>query len=723
MTREATAARAGRRRRWVAVAGNPNTGKTCLFNALTGFRQRVGNYPGVTVEKKTGALRGSSLALQVLDLPGTYSLAARSLDETIAVDVLTGQRPDMPRPDVVVVVVDATNLERNLYLTTQIMETGCGVVVALNMIDLARAGGIDISVRELSDRLGVPVVPTVANRSRGIRKLRAAIEGQLDAPQPERRWCWPAVFEAQLDALEAEVAGQERGERGPTSRFELARAMLDVGGAAERRLLRSSADSMAARLAGARQVVGAAGHDLTTLEARVRYGWIHDVVDAAVRHPETVKTTWTDRIDAVVTHRFWGLLLFVVLMGVVFTSVFSWAAPLSDGIDSLLGWIGDRAAPLLPEGALRSFVIDGLIAGVGAVLVFLPQILILFLFVALMEDCGYMSRAAFMMDRVMRTCGLSGTSFIPLLSSFACAVPAIMATRTIEQRQDRLTTILIAPLMSCSARIPIYVIMIAAFVPPMMIWGWLPLQGLIFGVMYLLGIVLAGLVAWLLRRTLLRGGTSAFVMELPSYKVPSAATVLYRMYERGREFVLRAGTIIFAVMVLVWAASYYPRPVGLAEQVEAGAPADVTPDQLKAAVAAAYIQQSWLGRGGRLIEPVVRPLGWDWKIGMATLASFPAREVVIATLGTIYGLADTEEGTLREKLRTAKRPDGQPVLSLPAGLSIMVFFALCCQCGATLAVMRRETNSWRWPLLGWAYMTGLAYVGALLTYQVARLVV
>lgn len=723
MSREARAATARRRTQWVAVAGNPNTGKTCLFNALTGFRQRVGNYPGVTVEKKTGALRGSHLPLQVLDLPGTYSLAARSPDEAIAVDVLTGRQPDMPRPEVVVIVVDAANLERNLYLATQIMETGCGVVVALNMIDLARAGGIDISVRQLSRRLGVPVVPTIANRGRGMRKLRAAIERQLDAPQSGRGCRWPAVFETQLDALETEAAGRTVAERGPTSRFELARAMLDIGGQAERRLLRSSADGMAAKLAGARRAVEAAGHDLTTLETRMRYGWIHDVVDAAVRHPETVRTTWTDRIDAVVTHRFWGLLLFVALMGVVFTSVFSWAAPLSGGIEGLLAWIGDRAAPLLPAGALRSFVIDGLIAGVGAVLVFLPQILILFLFVALMEDCGYMSRAAFMMDRVMRTCGLSGTSFIPLLSSFACAVPAIMATRTIEQRQDRLATILVAPLMSCSARIPIYVLMIAAFVPPIMIWGWLPLQGLIFGAMYLLGIVLAGMAAWLLRKTLLRGGTSAFVMELPSYKVPSPATVLYRMYERGREFVLRAGTIIFAVMVLVWAASYYPRPPALAGQVEAAAPADVTPAQLKAAVAAAHIQQSWLGRGGRLIEPVVRPLGWDWKIGMATLASFPAREVVIATLGTIYGLADTEEGTLRDKLRAAKRPDGQAALSLPVALSIMVFFALCCQCGATLAVMWRETNSWRWPLLAWTYMTGLAYLGALLTYQVARLVV
>jgi ferrous iron transport protein B len=723
MHRQLTTHQDDKRVCWVAVAGNPNTGKTCVFNRLTGFRQRVGNYPGVTVEKKTGTLRGTHLPVRVLDLPGTYSLAARSPDEAIAADVLTGRQTDSPRPDIVLVVVDATNLERNLYLASQIMETGRPIVIALNMVDLAHAEGIHIDLRELNRQLGVPVVPTVAHRGRGMKRLCRAIERQLETPQHGRVLRWPKPFEQHLDALRAEAASSSQERIDPITRFELVRAILDEDGEAEQRLSGTDPEGAKARIAEARGDLDRAGIDLTTLESRVRYGWIHEVIAASVKIPTDGRTTWTDRIDAWATHRAWGPALFILLMGIVFTSVFSWAAPLSEGIEILLAWFGDWVGGVLPASAVQSLAVHGVIAGVGAVLVFLPQILILFLFISLMEDCGYMARAAFMVDRLMRLCNLSGRSFIPMLSCFACAVPAIMATRTIEDRQDRLTTILVAPLLSCSARIPIYVIMIAAFVPPVRVWGWLPLQGLIFTAMYLLGIVVAGVAAWILRRTLLKGGSSAFVMELPSYKVPSPATVLYRMYERGREFVLRAGTIIFAVTVLVWIASYYPRPADLPERVEASAGSEIEADQLERSVAAAYLQQSWLGRAGQLIEPAVRPLGWDWKIGVATLASFPAREVVIATLGTIYGLEDAGEDSLRERLRTAKRADGRPAFSLPVALSVMVFFALCCQCGGTLAVIRRETNSWRWPMFVLGYMTVLAYLGALITYQVARLIV
>jgi ferrous iron transport protein B len=461
------------------------------------------------------------------------------------------------------------------------------------------------------------------------------------------------------------------------------------------------------------------------------------MLDGVVRRPADRQPTTSDRIDAVLTHKFWGTLVFLVTMALLFSSIFVFAVPLMDLIDTAIGSLATLVERVLPEGALQSLVVDGIIGGVGAVVIFLPQILVLFLFIALLEDCGYMARAAFLMDRLMAGVGLSGKSFIPLLSSYACAVPGIMATRVIENRRDRLATILIAPLMSCSARLPVYVILIGAFVPAQhYLGGLVGLQGLVLLAMYAVGAIVAIGMAWLLKTTLLRGETPPFVMELPSYKIPSARTVFYRMGERGWAFLVRAGTVIFAVTIVIWALTYYPRSDGrVAADIAAQRAAIENPDtlarfddpeHLARLEASLHQRYSLLGRAGQWVEPIVRPLGWDWRIGCAAIASFPAREVVMGVLGVIYELGpdvdvgvEGDQNRLRDQLRAARWDDtGEPVYNLAVALSIMVFFALCAQCAATLAVIRRETNSWRWPAFTFAYMTALAYIGALITYQV-----
>ena len=734
-------------RRTVVLLGNPNTGKTTLFNQLTGLSLQTGNYPGVTVEKKVGALKGGA-GIDVLDLPGTYSLAARSPDEMVAVDVLLGMQEGAPPPDAAVVVADASNLERNLYLATQAMECGLPVVIALNRSDSARAKGIEVDHEQLSRRLGVPVVPTVARRGEGIADLVAAIERAPEQPPAKPSWEWPSSY------LEAESALNDRlqalGLRGHPA-LELRRALLDQGGEAEHRLREAGGEPAMEALAQARAAASQDGLPVQAVEASVRYGWIGEVVAAAVKRPAERRVTRSDRADGILTHRLWGTLVFVAVSYLVFAAIFSWSGPLMDLIDGFFGAVGEEVASWawLGDGALKSLVVDGLIAGVGGVLIFLPQILILFGFIAMLEDCGYMARAAFLMDRLLRWCGLTGRSFIPMLSSFACAVPGVMATRTIEDRRDRLATILVAPLMSCSARIPVYVILIAAFVPARKIAGILDLQAVVFASLYLVGILVAIPVAWVLRRTLLKGGGSAFLMELPPYEWPSAGTVLRRMGRAGRSFLQRAGTLILAASLVIWALSYWPRDASVeAGQQDAIAASLATvkaaadPAQravaleaheellagLEAEAAALHLRDSVLGRAGRLIEPVFAPIGWDWKISVAVIASFPAREVVVSTLGVLYGLgeADEESAALQEQIRDARWDHGprkgERVMDLASALALMVFFALCAQCAATLMTIYRESGSWTWPALAFVYMTGLAYVGALLTAMLARAV-
>jgi ferrous iron transport protein B len=729
----------------VALVGNPNTGKTTLFNALSGLRQRVGNYPGVTVEIKKGQFTHQGQVFEVVDLPGTYSLAPRSPDEMVAVDLILGRQNGEVRPDVVVAIVDASNLERNLYLAAQLMELGVPVVVALNMMDVAESQGIRIDADRLARQLRVPVVPIQANKGRGLDRLKETLaqsaSGKRPAADGPKGVRFPEPFEQEVSALQ-----QSLGEGVPE--FLVRRLLLDVGGYLEAHFARDQAKLQFAicnlqfAIASARRRLAAASCPVPAVEARARYAWIREATAGCVQRPERRPVTWTDRLDRVLTHRVWGTLFFLVLMFLVFESIFTWARPFMRGITAGKDFLADALRTWLPAGALSSLLVDGVLEGVGSVVVFLPQILILFGFVAILEDCGYMARAAFLMDRLMSRCGLSGKSFIPMLSSVACAVPGIMATRVIENRRDRLATILVAPLMSCSARLPVYILLIGAFLTTGFPW-WVP--GMTMFAMYSIGLVLAPVVALLLKRTLLRGETPAFVMEMPLYKWPSARTILRRMTDSGWAFLRRAGTLILAAMILVWALTYFPRGDGqggtydariaaLKEQELAGrdqgaGDEDKESEEIRA-LRGEWQRQSVLGRLGRAIEPAVRPLGWDWRIGMAALASFPAREVVVGTLGVIYNQGKVESDDIRDAanagdtdlgraLQSATWDDapGRKVFTVPVALSLMVFFALCCQCASTLVVIRRETNSWRWPAFTFVYMTALAYVGALVVYQ------
>jgi len=727
----------------VALIGNPNTGKSTLFGALVGVHQHVGNYPGVTVEKRTGEMVYAGCRYKLIDLPGLYSLTPRSRDEMVAVDVLFGRQKGSAPVDAVVCIADGGNLERNLYLLSQVLELGVPTVLAVNMLDIAADHGIKVDLDRLGNQLPIPIVSTQANRRIGMDNLKAALSEVVRRGPHPCKSPFPEPFENEVARMRTVVA-KFTDDKKALPDCLLRRLLLDVGGYLENALFPDGNDRLREQLEASRERLADADCAVPRIETTSRYDWAGRTLEGVLTEPSEYHPTSTDRIDRLLTHRLWGTILFTVIMVVVFQAVFiggNWLTQWIDWGSRLLGtWIEAHMA----EGALRSLLVEGVIGGVGAVVAFLPQILILFLFIAVLEDCGYMARAAYLMDKLMARVGLSGKSFIPMLSSFACAIPGIMAARVIENERDRLTTILVAPLMTCSARLPIYSMLIVAFVPPLQFfqvkWGFvslsLGLQGLTLLGLYLLGIVTAIVAALVFKRTIFRGETPPFLMELPSYKWPSPQTVLYRVGMRGWLFLRCAGTLILVVSILVWAALYYPHNAEVVEtpfrpQIEKleAERAGLAPDdphqeairrqliQINHEIAGAYQRQSYLGRLGRVIEPAVRPLGWDWRIGCAVIASLPARELVVATMGVMYNLGEdvdieSEEGLtqMQAKLRAE--------LTLPVALSILVFFALCCQCAATLAVIRRETNGWRWPIFTFTYMTILAYCGALVTYQV-----
>lgn len=723
----------------VVLIGNPNTGKSTLFTALSGLHTRIANFPGCTVEKKVGVYTEAGIRVTLVDLPGTYSLSPRSLDEMVSVDVLLGRQPDVGRIDAVICVVDATNLERNLYLFTQVREIGIPVILCLNMWDLASQRGILIDCSRLSQRLGVPVITTSAHRHAGVLELKAAIRVAADTPSVPSRPPFPPTFQNEVDRLRDWLSAKYQAAPEP---YLLERLLLDVGGESEKKFAVAISPELLPELSAARQRLADQGCRVPAIETKVRYQWIRELLTDVVQRTSTSKLqTKSDRIDKIVTHRFSGLILFAALMFLIFQAIYTWAAPLMSVIEKGQGWASHLVDSVMGPGTLRSLINDGVIGGVGSVIIFVPQIALLFLFIAILEDCGYMSRAAFLMDRLMTKLGLSGKSFVPLMSSFACAVPGVMATRVIENRQDRLLTILIAPLMSCSARLPVYLLMIAAFVPQINVLHWIPLQGLVLFAMYCVGALVAIPVAWVLRKFVFRGETPPFVMELPSYKWPSSRIVFLRVYESVKSFIFRAGTLIFCTTILVWAAAYFPgdhtreqqlqiQIATLEEEAAQSSSEELTEriEQLRTEVhhvSGELLAKSYLGRSGKRIEPLVRPLGWDWRIGVSVIASFPAREVVLATMGTIFSLGsevadEGEEQHFAASLQQATWPDGRPLFTLPVALSIMVFFALCAQCAATLMIIRRETNSWRWPIVTFVYMTGLAYISAFAVYQIGR---
>ena len=646
----------------IALAGNPNAGKTTLFNSLTGLKQKVANYPGVTVERKQGAWQLNGSAATLIDLPGLYSLDATSMDEQIARDVITGKISGVEKPDAIIAVVDATNLERNLYLVTQLFEFGVPVVVALTMIDAFEKQKHEIDITKFSELLGVPVVAVNAKSGRGRDELSKKIHTVI-ARQPKIPY-------------ELNGASENGGPHG---------------------------------------------------KIFARYNFISNVVQESVKHNDRHEHKVSEKIDRVLTHKIFGLVILIGVLLFVFQTIFSWASLPMDLLDQGFGAIGDFVRSEMPPGILTDLIVDGIIAGVGGVLVFLPQILLLFLFISLLEDTGYMARAAFLMDKLMSRVGLHGKAFLPLMSSFACAIPGIMATRTIENRRDRFATILIAPFMSCSARLPVYTLMIAAFFVGQTVFGFISMAAVLMLSMYALGMLVAVAVAFILKRTILKAPPPPFIMELPPYRVPNFRTVFQNMLTRAWLFVKRAGTVILTISIILWALMYFPRsgqlPVAsgqatAASEVETRPVGSVSTTEVQ--TESEQLKHSFAGKLGHAIEPVIKPLGFDWKVGVALIASFAAREVLVSTLSIIYNVGKDENEqsqTLISAIKDAKTDDGAQAWTPLKALTLMVFFVLAMQCMSTLAIVRRETNSWRWPIFMTAYMTGLAYVAALLTYQ------
>lgn len=608
----------------IALVGNPNSGKTALFNALTGAHQKVANYAGVTVERKEGLIRSADgRTLSVLDLPGTYSLRARSPDEEVTRDAVLGRLAGETPPDVLICVADATNLRLVLRLVLELKAVGRPMVLALNMYDIAQRQGLRIDLERLSAELGVPVVPTTATRRRGVDDLIATVSGVVDSAPQSAANAWAAP-----DAAALRSAARE----------------------AER------------------------------------------IMKACVRPPERPDTL-TGRIDSVLLHPVGGLVILLGLLFVMFQAVFAWATPVMDGIEGLLGALGVAVAAVMPDGIWQSLIVDGLISGVGSVLVFLPQILILFLFIILLEDFGYMARAAFLMDRIMGGAGLHGRAFIPLLSSFACAIPGVMAARVIDSKRDRLTTIMVAPLMTCSARIPVYTLIIAAFIPNQQVWGFASLQGLVMFGLYASGIVSALAVSFVIRKVFWRGAVEPFMMELPAYKTPDMKSVLFNLWIRAKIFLERAGRIILPLMIIVWALATFPYPPEGATR-----PA---------------IDYSFAGMIGHALEPLFAPIGFNWQMVIALVPGMAAREVAVAALGTVYAVADPESATSLLGATLAAQ------WSLATGLAFLAWYVFAPQCVATLGVVKRELNSWKWMWVMVVYMFGLAYLAAFVVYRIA----
>ncbi|MGA3284104.1 MAG: ferrous iron transport protein B [Verrucomicrobiota bacterium] len=720
------------RRPYVILTGNPNSGKTTLFNALTGLRAKVGNYAGVTVERKEGRLLGApaGMNVRVLDLPGTYSLSPNSLDEQISRDVLLNRLPELPPPSLIVVVVDGSNLQRNLYYTTQVIELGHPTIIALNMVDVAENNGYRIDEKKLCGALGVPVMPIVASSGAGVPELRAKIIATLQNNteiKPKLFCQLPGLFRIEATGL-ADLLAETFKERRLQATAE---ALLLLS---NEKALASSKEHYPQKIqdavAAARKRLETHRIDWRGAPIEWRYARVAEIQRAATVELAPPGETLSDKLDRILTHKIWGTLIFIGLMTLIFQSIFTFAKIPMDALQAIVDWAGTMVGRLIPPGDLNDLLVNGVIAGVGAVIVFLPQILLLFLFIGFLEDTGYMARAAFLMDRLMSKVGLHGKSFIPMLSSYACAIPGIMATRTIETPKDRLVTILVAPLMSCSARLPVYTLLIAACIPDIKILGFLKLQGLTMLAMYLLGTVVALLMAWLFKKTLLRGETPMLIMELPPYKRPLLRVVLRHMWDRSKLFVKRAGTVILGVNILLWFLATYPKTEnGVMGNGSDGVMEKQTAQHSNppssAELAGEQLRNSFAGWMGRAIEPIIAPLGFDWKMGIGIISSFAAREVFVSTMSTVYNVGSGDESesgkkALVQTLRAQTRPDGSPLYTPLLAITLMVFYVFALQCASTVAVVRRETNSWKWPLFQWLYMGVLAWVLAFVTYQGGR---
>lgn len=697
----------------VALVGNPNTGKSTLFNVLTGLNQKIGNFPGVTVDKKTGFCDlPDGRRAKIIDLPGTYSLYPKSRDESIVFSVLADKANPL-RPDLVVVILDASNLKRNLLLYTQVADLKLPVIVALNMMDLATKSGITIDVNAFAQKLGVPVVPISARKVEGIDQLKSAIN-------------YANKVALQEDTIDVEVLAPQLIAQ-ISKEIEVENPYYALQLAHQHETLKFLSSTQSDRIEELEQEYSFHSQKAQATETIARYNFINDLLYDTVKKNETAQEeNISNRIDKVLTHRVFGFIIFFAILLFIFQSIFAWSAYPMELIGDFFVWVQTSLHRILPTGPLVNLVVDGVLGGLSGVMVFIPQIAILFGFISILEDTGYMSRVTFMMDRLMRKVGLNGKSVVPLIGGFACAVPSIMSTRTIENWKDRMITIMVTPLVTCSARLPIYTLLIALVVPNRNIWWIFNLQGLVLTGMYLFSLVSAITVAFVMKFLLKARERGYFIMELPVYRMPRWKNVGQDMYNRAKAFVLQAGKVIVAVSVILWVLASYG-PGDRFEQIEQKYKKPqyaqhMSPDDIHHAVASEKLENSYAGVLGHTIEPVIKPLGFDWKIGIALITSFAAREVFVGTMATIYSVdGDAEKiESVQQKMHTAKNPNGQPVFTVAVAFSLMMFYAFAMQCASTIAVVYRETKNWRWPASQFIYMTGLAYIVSFITYHLLR---
>lgn len=699
----------------VALVGNPNTGKSTLFNLLTGLNQKIGNFPGITVDKKTGFCKlPSGKSAEIIDLPGTYSLYPKSKDESIVFQVLADKN-NSSHPDVIVLVADSTNLRRNLLLFSQVADLGIPMLLALNMADMAKKEGISINVDKLAQRLGVQIVNISARKGEGLPTLKQAIDqitplatqiNSIDAKSfaPEAVEAIKQKIATDNDYYALQVLHQHEHLAFFTDKEQEEIEAIEIGN----------------------------GFDTVKLQGEetvARYRHLSKVLsDVVVDTGAKKKFTLTDKIDAILTHKVFGFVIFFFILFFIFNAIFSWSSVPMDMIEGGFAWLTEKGHEHLPAGVLTDLLLDGVVAGLGGIVIFIPQIAILFALISILEDTGYMARVTFMMDKIMRKFGLSGKSVVPMIGGIACAVPSIMSARNIESWKDRIITIMVTPLVSCSARLPVYTLLISLVVPDEKIWGVFNLQGLTLMAMYFISIVAAVLVALVFKFIIKAKERSYFIMELPVYRMPRWKNVLFTMYEKSKTFVLEAGKVIIAISIILWVMSTYGPSKRFEaidakyDHIEATSKDTVQLATLERDRAAEKLENSYAGLLGQTIEPVIKPLGYDWKIGIALITSFAAREAFVGTMATIYSVegadGDGGETRLRDKIGAAKDPGtGLPIFTFATAFSLMLFYAFAMQCMSTVAIVYRETKSWKWPMIQLVYMTAMAYVAALIAYQ------